>query len=195
MACGITPRGHTAAVSQNLFGVGSGAGAGPACGTCWDLSSNLRGTFPLKKVKVTNLCPADRFNEKCSQNGLSGKNSLGMSTHELASKSISGTNDRRYQRSLRPLYPRRSCLRFLRNFGHEIGHWHRRTGFLLERDTIGQHLVVPLVPKQASSWNGLMIFARVHGRRKVSRHSLQSLLVWTYTMYLAHEFARYSTFA
>ncbi|CAL8580473.1 hypothetical protein XPA_006194 [Xanthoria parietina] len=81
VACGMTPDGHTAAVSQNLFGVGSGGGAGPACGTCWDLSSGLPGTRALQKVKVTNLCPADQYNEKCSQNGLSGKNSLGTNVH------------------------------------------------------------------------------------------------------------------
>jgi hypothetical protein len=37
-ACGFfTSPGFSAAVSQNLYGVGPGAGAGPACGTCWKL--------------------------------------------------------------------------------------------------------------------------------------------------------------
>jgi hypothetical protein len=37
-ACGFfTSPGFSAAVSQNLYGAGPGAGAGPACGTCWKL--------------------------------------------------------------------------------------------------------------------------------------------------------------
>ncbi|KAL8998144.1 MAG: hypothetical protein Q9169_002765 [Polycauliona sp. 2 TL-2023] len=79
VACGMTG-GLTAAVSQNLFGVGSRAGAGPACGTCYAISSGLAGTKSIV-VKVTNLCPADQFNEKCSQNGMSGTNSLGTNVH------------------------------------------------------------------------------------------------------------------
>ncbi|KAL8896171.1 MAG: hypothetical protein Q9207_007840 [Kuettlingeria erythrocarpa] len=81
VACGSTPGGMTAAVSQNLFGVGPGAGAGPACGTCYELSSGLKGTASIK-VAVNNLCPADG-NEKCAQPGMSGRNSLGMSSPEL----------------------------------------------------------------------------------------------------------------
>ena len=80
VACGISG-GFTAAVSQNLFGVGSGAGAGPACGTCYSLSSGLPGTAPIT-VKVTNLCPADS-NPLCAQQGLSGTNSLGLFLHHL----------------------------------------------------------------------------------------------------------------
>ena len=76
MACGITG-GFTAAASQNLFGVGPGAGAGPACGTCYSLSSGQPGTVPIT-VKVTNLCPADG-NPLCAQQGLTGTNSAGMS--------------------------------------------------------------------------------------------------------------------
>lgn len=38
-ACGYyTSPGYSAAVSQNEFGVGPGAGAGPACGTCCTFS-------------------------------------------------------------------------------------------------------------------------------------------------------------
>ncbi|KAL9038592.1 MAG: hypothetical protein Q9180_003046 [Flavoplaca navasiana] len=80
VACGGAAGGKTAAVSQNLFGVGSGAGAGPACGTCWELSSGLAGTASII-VTVDNLCPADVHNEKCSQSGLGGKNSLGTNVH------------------------------------------------------------------------------------------------------------------
>ena len=74
--------GYSAAVSQNEFGVGDGAGAGPACGTCWKLtastdSSGNKKTFgnPIV-VQVTNLCPADS-NPLCAQNGLSGTNQYG----------------------------------------------------------------------------------------------------------------------
>lgn len=77
----MTPGGFTAACSENLFGVGSGAGAGPACGTCYELSSGQPGTVPIK-VTINNLCPA-AGNEKCAQQGLSGTNSAGMSSHEL----------------------------------------------------------------------------------------------------------------
>lgn len=74
--------GYSAAVSQNEFGVGTGAGAGPACGTCWKLtastdSSGNKKTFgnPIV-VQVTNLCPAES-NPLCAQNGLSGTNQYG----------------------------------------------------------------------------------------------------------------------
>ena len=103
VACGGAAGGKTAAASQNLFGVGSGAGAGPACGTCWELSSGLAGTAQII-VTVDNLCPADVHNEKCSQSGLGGKNSLGMSfPPALAPKAILLADNRRYQRTFRPL--------------------------------------------------------------------------------------------
>ena len=39
-ACGFyTSPGFSAAVSQNLYGVGPGEGAGPACGGCWLLTA------------------------------------------------------------------------------------------------------------------------------------------------------------
>ncbi|KAL8788838.1 MAG: hypothetical protein Q9195_007101 [Heterodermia aff. obscurata] len=77
-ACGLTG-GFTAAASQNLFGVGPGAGAGPACGTCYSLSSNQPGTAPIT-VKITDLCPADG-NPLCAQQGLSGTNSAGANVN------------------------------------------------------------------------------------------------------------------
>ena len=65
-------QGYNAAVSQNVFGVGPGAGAGPACGTCWALSPQsdssgnaLTGATSII-VKVNNLCPAEG-NPLCSQ--------------------------------------------------------------------------------------------------------------------------------
>ncbi len=76
-ACGLRVSGYSAAVSQNLFGVGGGQGAGPACGTCWQIKS---GSHSIK-VKVNNLCPAGAQNPLCSQNGLSGTNSLGAHVH------------------------------------------------------------------------------------------------------------------
>jgi len=87
-ACGFyTSPGYAAAVSQNLFGVGPGAGAGPACGTCWklvgetDSSGNAlsnAGTSII--VMVNNLCPASG-NPLCSQNGLSGTNQYGANVN------------------------------------------------------------------------------------------------------------------
>ena len=74
VACGMTG-GFTAAVSENLFGVGPGAGAGPKCGTCWSLSSGQPGTVSIT-VKVSDLCPA-AGNPLCAQQGLSGVNSAG----------------------------------------------------------------------------------------------------------------------
>lgn len=60
--------GYSAAVSQNLFGVGPGAGAGPACGTCYNLTvqtdssgSALSNAGNSIVVKVTNLCPCKNF--------------------------------------------------------------------------------------------------------------------------------------
>ena len=49
---------------RRQFGVGPGAGAGPACGTCYLLSieTDLSGnSVPGKsvKVQVNNLCPVD----------------------------------------------------------------------------------------------------------------------------------------
>lgn len=39
VACGYyTSPGYSAAVSQNLYGAGPGAGAGPACGGCWQIT-------------------------------------------------------------------------------------------------------------------------------------------------------------
>ena len=65
-ACGFfTNPGFSVAVSQNLFGVGPGAGAGRACGTCYKLSIEADTTGKQVAnagksivVKVTNLCPS-----------------------------------------------------------------------------------------------------------------------------------------
>ncbi|MCJ1440669.1 MAG: hypothetical protein MMC23_001155 [Stictis urceolatum] len=86
-ACGFYNNpGFNAAASQNLFGVGPGAGAGPACGTCYrltpqtDSSGNaLRGAKAIV-VKVNNLCPASG-NPLCSQNGLGGTNQYGANVN------------------------------------------------------------------------------------------------------------------
>lgn len=60
----LTQPGYSAAVSQNLFGVGPGAGAGPACGTCYKLTiqtdssgNTLSNAGTSIVVQVTNLCP------------------------------------------------------------------------------------------------------------------------------------------
>lgn len=63
-ACGAPQGGFTAALSQSAFGAGPGQGAGPACGTCWQLTvqTDLNGnpvTEKTIKVKVDNLCPVD----------------------------------------------------------------------------------------------------------------------------------------
>jgi len=87
VACGFFDNpGFNAAVSENLFGVTSGQGAGPACGTCWQLSvtGDEKGN-PVSGgksivVKVNNLCPA-AGNPLCAQQGMSGTNSMGMYTY------------------------------------------------------------------------------------------------------------------
>ncbi|KAL9112952.1 MAG: hypothetical protein Q9227_002816 [Pyrenula ochraceoflavens] len=75
--------GFVAAVSQNEFGVGPGAGAGPACGTCWKLTGQtdsngaaLANAGNSIVVMVNNLCPADG-NPLCSQSGMTGTNQYG----------------------------------------------------------------------------------------------------------------------
>ncbi|KAI5195595.1 hypothetical protein E4T42_04669 [Aureobasidium subglaciale] len=83
-ACGFyTSPGYSAALSQNAFGVGPGAGAGPACGTCWKLTAltdssgnKLSNSGNSIVVQITNLCPANG-NPLCSQNGLGGTNQYG----------------------------------------------------------------------------------------------------------------------
>lgn len=86
-ACGwYSNPGYNAAASQNLFGVGPGAGAGPGCGLCFRVTAKtdpyannapLTGTQSIV-IKVNNLCPADG-NPLCSQSSLTDTNSLGMS--------------------------------------------------------------------------------------------------------------------
>lgn len=85
-ACGwYSNPGYNAAASQNLFGVGPGAGAGPGCGLCFQLTAKtnpyannvaLIGTQSIV-VKVNNLCPAVG-NELCSQSDLTSTNKLGV---------------------------------------------------------------------------------------------------------------------
>jgi hypothetical protein len=55
---------YTAALSQKQFGVGPNQGAGPACGTCYQLTiqtdtSGNPVTENTIKVVVNNLCPID----------------------------------------------------------------------------------------------------------------------------------------
>ncbi|KAG9767689.1 hypothetical protein ABEF93_005376 [Exophiala dermatitidis] len=82
-----TSPGFSAAVSQNLYGVGPGAGQGPACGTCWKLvgetdssGNKLSNAGTSIVVMVNNLCPADG-NPLCAQNGLSGTNQYGANVN------------------------------------------------------------------------------------------------------------------
>jgi len=87
-ACAFyTYPGFSAAVSQNVYGVGPGAGAGPACGTCWKLVGETDSSGnPLSNagtsivVMVNNLCPA-QGNPLCAQNGLSGTNQYGANVN------------------------------------------------------------------------------------------------------------------
>ncbi|KAF2761397.1 hypothetical protein EJ05DRAFT_483767 [Pseudovirgaria hyperparasitica] len=87
-ACGFyTNPGYSAAVSENLYGVGPGAGAGPACGACYRLTAQkdssgntLRNAGTSIVVMVNNLCPASG-NPLCSQNGLSGQNQYGANVN------------------------------------------------------------------------------------------------------------------
>lgn len=82
-ACGFySYPGYNAAVSQNLYGEGPGAGAGPQCGKCWQLVPEKDGNgnpiFGANTivVKVNNLCPA-QGNPLCSQDSLTSQNYLG----------------------------------------------------------------------------------------------------------------------
>jgi len=87
-ACGFyTYPGYSAAASQNIFGVGPGAGAGPACGTCWKITgqtdssgNSLSNAGTSIVVMVNNLCPASG-NPLCAQNGLSGTNQYGANVN------------------------------------------------------------------------------------------------------------------
>ena len=63
-ACGTPQPGYTAALSQAQFGVGPNQGAGPACGTCYQLTidTDLNGNPVTQKtitVTINNLCPID----------------------------------------------------------------------------------------------------------------------------------------
>lgn len=76
--------GFAAAVSQNLYGVGPGQGAGPACGTCYRLTIETdQGGSPVPNagssivVMVNNLCPATDDNPLCAQPDLQTPNQYG----------------------------------------------------------------------------------------------------------------------
>ena len=87
-ACGVSGAGGpTVAVSENLFGVTGGAGAGPACGECWSLTTDS-GTNLV--VKVNNLCPI-QGNELCNMQTLQDTNKEGMSAFSV------GVEGLRYQ--------------------------------------------------------------------------------------------------
>ena len=63
-ACGSPQPGFSAAISQAQFGVGPNQGAGPACGTCYQITidTDLNGQPVTQKtiqVTVNNLCPID----------------------------------------------------------------------------------------------------------------------------------------
>lgn len=86
-ACGwYSNPGFNAAVSENFFGVGPGAGAGPGCGTCWaltpetDSSNNKLSGASSIVIKVNNLCPASG-NPLCSQSGKTGTNQYGANVN------------------------------------------------------------------------------------------------------------------
>lgn len=76
VACGSVGGGlRNAAVSESIFQLS-------ACGTCWALTPNadmngqpISGAHPIT-VRVNNECPAT--DERCSQQGLQGTNSLGL---------------------------------------------------------------------------------------------------------------------
>ena len=77
--------GFTAAISQNEYGVGPGAGRGPACGTCYKLTvdstaSGQREASKTITVTVNNLCPAQGNEQWCSM-GSNGTNSYGAQVH------------------------------------------------------------------------------------------------------------------
>lgn len=86
-ACGYYTSGFNAAVSQNVFGVGPGAGAGAACGGCWKLTietdssgNRVSNAGNSIVVEVTNLCPASG-NPLCAQSSLSGTNQYGANVN------------------------------------------------------------------------------------------------------------------
>ncbi|KAJ4408038.1 hypothetical protein N0V82_009777 [Gnomoniopsis sp. IMI 355080] len=85
-ACGFyTYPGFSAAVSQNLFGAAAGAGAGPACGTCYKLTVQTDAASGAAVpnagssivVMVNNLCPATDDNPLCAQSDLQSVNQFG----------------------------------------------------------------------------------------------------------------------
>ena len=65
-ACGwYSSSGYNAAISQAVYGGGTGSGATAACGVCWKLTPDFPGANEIV-VKVNNLCP-DEGNPLCAQ--------------------------------------------------------------------------------------------------------------------------------
>ncbi|KAL1311369.1 hypothetical protein AAFC00_001539 [Neodothiora populina] len=87
-ACGYyTNPGYSVAVSQNLYGAGPGAGAGPDCGKCYKLTvqtdssgNKVSNAGNSIVAKVTNLCPSDG-NPLCSQGSLTDTNQYGANVN------------------------------------------------------------------------------------------------------------------
>jgi len=82
-ACGFYNNpGFNAAISQNFYGAGPGAGKGPGCGLCWrltpqtDSSGNALSGAKSIVVKINNLCPASG-NPLCSQSSQTSTNQYG----------------------------------------------------------------------------------------------------------------------
>jgi hypothetical protein len=62
-ACAFfTSPGFSAAASQNLYGVGPGAGAGPACGTCWQLVGETDNNGNALSNAGTSIVVMGKFN-------------------------------------------------------------------------------------------------------------------------------------
>ncbi|KAI9699928.1 MAG: hypothetical protein M1820_006990 [Bogoriella megaspora] len=88
VACGFfSANSYQAAASQNLFGVGPGAGAGPACGKCYKLTAQtdssgnkLSNAGNSITVQVNNLCPANG-NPLCAQSSLQSTNQYGANVN------------------------------------------------------------------------------------------------------------------
>jgi len=79
--------GYSAAVSQNLFGVGDQQGPGPGCGVCWKLTgetdssgNTLSNAGTSIIVMINNLCPADS-NNLCAQSSLTDTNKYGANVN------------------------------------------------------------------------------------------------------------------
>ncbi|KAK7516538.1 hypothetical protein IWX49DRAFT_570454 [Phyllosticta citricarpa] len=87
-ACGTyASAGFSAAVSQNIYGVGAGQGTGPACGTCWNVTAEqdssknpLPGGPKTITIVVDNLCPPGG-NPICAMPDLKSTNQYGANAN------------------------------------------------------------------------------------------------------------------